>query len=111
MQTRTLNTLCTEQAQTFTTQHATLGMQSDDTPAASNDVITARVDDIIKQIYTLVKQGGSKLDTANNSWGGEGGLDRSIILGIKQKGRKRESQLKYTHQREYIENKMVTTKN
>ena len=49
-QTSTDRTPCREQAQAVTTQHTTVGMQTDDTPLASNATLTATVDDIIEQI-------------------------------------------------------------
>ena len=52
----THSTPCREQAQTATTQHTTAGTQTDDTPLASNERLTATVDDIIEQI--LGKQEG-----------------------------------------------------
>ena len=49
-QTSTDRTPCREQAQAVTTQHTTVGMQTDDTPLASTATLTATVDDIIEQI-------------------------------------------------------------
>ena len=46
-------------------------------------------------------QEGSRLDTTLDSRDGEGGLDKSRVLQLKQKGRDRESQLKGIHLREH----------
>ena len=71
-----------------------MGTQTDDTIALSNDTITATVDDIIDQIPG--GQEGSRLERD-----GEGGLDKSRVLELKQKGRDRENQLKRMHLREH----------
>ena len=70
-QTRTLKTQCTKQAQTLATQHTTVGTQTDDTIAVSNDTITATVHYIIDQI--LGRQEGSRLDITIDSRDGGGG--------------------------------------
>ena len=79
-----------------------MGPQTGNTIALSNDTITATVDDIIDQIPG--GQEGSKLDITLNSrdWGG-GGLDKSRVLELKQKGRDRENQLKRMHLGEHRE--------
>ena len=46
-------------------------------------------------------QEGSRLDTTLDSRDGEGGLDKSRELQLKQKGRDRESHLKGIHLREH----------
>ena len=71
------STPCREQAQTVTTQHTTVGTQTDDTQFASDEMITATVDDIIEQI--LGKQEGGKADTTSDLQDGEGGLEKQGV--------------------------------